>query len=83
MTDDTKPRERWTDNTRIIWSLFGLVGLLAGAGMTMLWTEIRDHESRIRVVERDGSVIAERLKAIDEIKEDLKDIKAELKARPK
>lgn len=77
--DSTGKRERWTDNTRIIWGLFALVGLLVGAGMTTLWTDIRDHESRLRVVERDGGVIGERLKAIDEIKIDIKEIKARFK----
>lgn len=80
MSEETK---RWTDSTRIVWALFALVGLLLGAGITTVWTDVRDHESRLRVVERDGSVISERLKSIDEIKADLKEIKADLKARPK
>lgn len=42
---------RWYDSTRVIWGLFSVVGFLLGVGLTTLWTQITDHEARIRALE--------------------------------
>jgi hypothetical protein len=70
--------EHWSASTRVVWGLFGLVGMLLGLGVANAMNEIRDHEHRIRTLERDSGVIVERLKALDEIKADLKELKARI-----
>ena len=41
---------RWYDNTRIIWGLFGVIGLLLGVLCTIAWGQISSNESDIQSI---------------------------------
>ncbi len=47
MSDTTTKGRRWTDSTKVIWGLFGTVGLLFGLLCSMAWAQITDNTQKI------------------------------------
>jgi hypothetical protein len=76
---DTQAGSRWYDNTRVIWGLFVIIGILVGYIITDQHQTLADHANRLNRLEAQTEVNHEILK---QIKSDIQEIKIAIKKGP-
>ena len=68
----------WYDSTRIVITLFSIVGVLVGLIYLNMFNTISNHATRIELIERRNERMDEK---IETIYRDVKEIKEEIKRR--